>query len=92
METKEVAHHCKEADETTGPYEENVRTVNIQDIEMIGALTDSGRLDPPATKAAASRGFIKGVGQNHVARFDPPFPGSVSAIFKSFFFQWGNAL
>ena len=43
----------------TGPYEENVRTVDIQDIEMIGALTDSGRLDPPTAKAAASRGFIK---------------------------------
>ena len=43
----------------TGPYEENVRTVSIQDNEMIGALTDSGRLDPPTTKAAASRGFIK---------------------------------
>ena len=43
----------------TGPYEQNVRTVSIQDIEMIGALTDSGRLDLPTAKAAASRGFIQ---------------------------------
>jgi hypothetical protein len=43
----------------TGPYEENVRTISIQDIELVGALTDSRRLDPPTTKAAASRGFIQ---------------------------------
>ena len=43
----------------TGPYEENVKTVSIQDIELVGALTDSGRLDLPTAKAAASRGFIQ---------------------------------